>query len=154
MGIRTAVCILLVAAVLAGCSSAKALTPAQFRSKANSECRALKRAGDQLELAGDPSATGKQITGLVSRAAAILRERVTAIDDFAVPDGLAERTDELVSALRRYADGLEDLGEQAKAGESFGALQRDHPKTVSRLNKLANTANTAASQLGLTECLA
>jgi hypothetical protein len=124
-----------------------------FRSAANAQCRKLQQAGDELRAASDPAVTGEAVTRRLEAAAGILRARVRAIDDLVPPPAATDSTALLVSTLARYANQLVALGERAAPGESFAALQSEHPRLVQRLNQLTNQANVLAASLRLDECI-
>jgi hypothetical protein len=142
------------AAIGAACGGGgSALSPSAFDRGAGAECTKLERAGEELNRAQDATASGGQVRTFVSRAADVLRARLSAIDDLVPPDDIADDVARFISTLEEYADGLERLGNRTQAGQSFADVQRANPERVQELNGLADRANGLAVRLGLTECL-
>lgn len=129
------------------------LSSTTFTKRANDQCAVLEDASNELRKAQEPDASGKKVTKFVADGAARLRDFVDKIDALAPPEAVEDDVDSLVETLDKYADGLNDLGEKTKEGESFRGVQEAHVKAVHRLNSLSAKANELVAKLGLVGCL-
>ena len=129
------------------------LTAAQLRQRTNAQCRGLADAAGELDAASDPSVTGKAVTQHIHRAVVLLRARYRAIGALDAPDDLDETLERFVDLFERYAEELDDLGKQAKAGQTLAQLQQQHQDRVRSLNDLTERANTIAGNEGFADCI-
>ena len=116
-GVLVALAVVALTVGACGGGGGSSLTAAQLRQRTNAQCRGLADAAGELDAASDPSVTGKAVTQHVHRAVVLLRARYRAIGALDAPDDLDETMERFVDLFERYAEELDDLGKQAKAGQ-------------------------------------
>jgi hypothetical protein len=145
---------LVAAFVLVGCSdTGPRLSRAGFAAQANKECTSLAQASDAFQSAQNPEFEGKQVQRFVHQVSDRFRELVQNIDELVPPEELEESVELLVTDLTAYADGLDELAERTKPGQSFTEVIQTSPKLVTRMNTIATEVTTTVGELGLVDCI-
>jgi len=151
---RCAVVVALCAiAVLGGCGGPKPLTQAAFIEKANQECASLQQASNEFHKAQDPAAEGADVARFVHRAADRLRALARHVDALVPPDEMQDNVDRLLADLTDYADGLDQLADKTKSGQTFAEVIQASQGLVGRMNAVATRVGTLVGDLGLVSCI-
>ena len=143
----------LVAVVASACGGGDPRqTRTEFITQADAQCATLASASEELGLAQAEGAAGKAVQGYVRAAAEGLRTLARGLDDLAPPVSLDADLRDLVGALDEYADGLDEIAARVKPAQGLRDTLDAAPRTVARLNRIADRATKRVVDLGLQGC--
>jgi hypothetical protein len=152
--IRSQVCAALGAVLLlASCGGGAPLSISEYTQRADEECASLEEASNAFRKAMNPTVSDSDVRGFVHDVAERLRKLVSNLDELEAPEALEAQSDELLDVLSQYADGLDELADKVKPGQSFQDVQLANPETVGDLNELAVRATELVGELGFVSCI-